>query len=301
MQPAFENLLTPPGQSFRCFNRESLSITTRWHRHPELELTYVERGSGTRIVGDNIASYADHDLVLVGANLPHTWQSDDFRGHKHDRHPAIVIQFRQEFLGTEFFAIPEFSAIRGMFESASRGLFFPPATASRIGRLLNRLVAEPPARRLVRLLECLVELADCTGVEQLASVTFSIKPESILESRTKRICAYIAEHYRDPNLTQQALAAQAEMNSSAFSRFFRESTGKTVTDYLSEMRVSLACRMLIHTNIPVTEVYQHAGFGNASSFNRQFRQLKRMSAREFRRLYREVAIAPAKIQSLPLS
>ena len=102
-KPAFEKLVPPVGESFRCFDRSRIRSRAKWHRHPEIELTYVHSGSGTRLVGDSIGSYGDADLVLLGPELPHTWLSDAYRGKAYDRHPAIVVQFHPEFLGAEFF------------------------------------------------------------------------------------------------------------------------------------------------------------------------------------------------------
>ncbi len=289
MKPTFENLLPPPGQSFRCFNRETLAISTRWHCHPEIELTYVERGSGTRIVGDDISSYGDQDLVLLGSNLPHTWQSDEFQGCKFDQHPAIVIQFRHDFLGTQFFEAAEFPAVRLMLEKANRGLRFGTDVAREIGPDLERLMNAPPPSRLLKLLDVLVRLAETSDCEPLASVGFSPPTSSHAESRTQRICSFIADHYRNPNLTHQILAEEADMNASAFSRFFRESTGKTAMNYIAEMRVSLACRLLIDTEMPISDIYHYAGFTNNSNFNRQFQRFRSMSAREYRKRHREIS------------
>ncbi|MDB5345808.1 MAG: AraC-type DNA-binding protein [Schlesneria sp.] len=286
MKPAFEKLLTPVGQSFRCFDRQTLSVAARWHRHPELELTYVEHGSGTRIVGDSIASYGDHDLVLVGEDLPHTWQSDDFRGRKLDLHPAIVIQFRHDFLGNDLFASPEFANVREMFDAARRGLQFPPEFAKRLGQSLSDLNKGSPARRLVSLLECLVELAECPDPQPLASASYGLATEDLSSSRIEKVCGLIGERYRNANLTHQELAKLAGMNGSAFSRFFRQATGKTVMDYLAELRISLACRMLIQTETPVTEIFDAVGFNSPSSFARRFRQLREMSPREYRQAHR---------------
>ncbi|WP_437185024.1 AraC family transcriptional regulator [Planctomicrobium sp. SH668] len=292
MKPAFEKLLPPSGQSFRCFNRETINTAARWHRHPEIELTYVERGSGTRIVGDNIASYSSHDLVLIGPNVPHTWHSDDFEGSQLDLHPAIVVQFRRDFLGPQLFDAPELSTVRAMLDQASRGLKFDGETARRIGGFMNQLVVQGPAFKLVDMLKVLVELSESRAGDPLASIGFSSPPGSMLQTRTEEICNYIAENYRDAELTHQMLADKVEMNPSAFSRFFRATTGKTAMSYISEMRVSLACRLLADTDMGISEILTYAGFSNTSNFNRQFQRLQEMSPREYRKKHRAVSRTP---------
>jgi AraC-like DNA-binding protein len=162
-----------------------------------------------------------------------------------------------------------------------------------MGARLIGMVDLPAGTRLIRLLECLLELSRCEQALPLASVGFSSSSDFPAASRAERICAYIAEHYCDPELSHQQLALQAEMNPSAFSRFFREATGKTVMNYLAEMRISLACRLLMQTDQPVSEIYRSCGFSHASNFNRQFHRLRRVSAREFRKQHR------ASVGSLP--
>jgi len=289
MKPAFEKLVPPSGQSFRCFNRAHLTTAARWHRHPEIELTYVEQGSGTRIVGDHISSYGNHDLVLIGPNLPHTWHSDDYQSNRLDLHPAMVVQFRWDFLGSTFFEAPELIGVRDMIARASRGLKFDTKTAMRIGRSISLLPHQPAASKLVDFLKCLIQLSDADSTTPLASVGFSAPPSDSLQTRTEEICAFISDQYRDSRLTHEMLASHAGMNPSAFSRFFRSATGKTAMNYISELRVSLACRLLADTDLSIAEILAYAGFRNTSNFNRQFYRLQKKSPREYRKQHRAIA------------
>lgn len=292
MKASVEVLLPPAGESFRCFNRAGLNQPAKWHRHPEVELTYVERGTGTRLVGDNIATYRDHDLVLIGPNLPHTWQSDEYLGRKYDRHPAVVVQFHPQFLGTGFLEAPEMSCLRGLLKSAERGLWYPPHFAQTIGNRLTRMTTEPGPLRLIHLLECLLQLSSCTEAISLSSPGFAPELNEHTETRTERICYFISQRFRDPNLTHNLLASQAKMNPSAFSRFFRKTTGKTVTEYVNEMRVGLACRLLMDTDLGVRQICLESGFSNLSNFNRRFREQRGMTPREYRQRHATMVDVP---------
>ncbi|WP_310821128.1 AraC family transcriptional regulator [Stratiformator vulcanicus] len=287
VKPTFEKLIPTIGSSFRCFDRTGLNLPSRWHRHPEIELTYVDRGTGTRLVGDNIDSYRDHDLVLIGSDLPHTWQSDQYLGRKYDRHSAIVIQFHPDFLGEQFFELPEFEAISMMLTSARRGLWFPAEVGEQIGAVMTRMTIEPPVLRLIHLLEVLSELSSCPSAEPLSSQGFAPSLTSASETRTEKVCHYISQHFRNPNLSHEELASHACMNPSAFSRFFKQSTGKTLTEYLNELRIGLACRLLMDSDMSILDVSLEAGFANVSYFNRRFRESRGMTPREYRRRYTE--------------
>ncbi|QDT65120.1 Arabinose operon regulatory protein [Calycomorphotria hydatis] len=285
MREAYEKLVPPDGQSFRCFNRKSLKTTVKLHSHPEYELTYVEKGSGTRIVGDSIDTYRDNDLVLVGPHLPHLWQSDEFLGKRYDQHPAIVMQFTGDFLGERFFDLPEMKRIKDMLSAASRGLWFDITSSKTLVNMINQMPAESPELRIIHVLECLRELSLVESPRVLSSPVRSKAEHSKRAQRLEKVCSYISQNFQDSSLTHAQIADYAHMNPSAFSRFFRESTGKTSSQYISELRIGLACRLLIDTEMTVLGISESAGFNNLSNFNRRFRELKQMSPREFREKY----------------
>ena len=288
MKPSFEKLVPSSGESFRCFNRKNLRSPVKWHRHPEVEMTFVERGAGSRLVGDHIGSYGDLDLVLLGSELPHTWSSDEYRGRKYDRHSAIVIQFHPDFLGPEFFASPDLRCVAALIQKARRGIWFPPKLAAAVGTRMTAMVDMAGARRLGELLTCLHELtlADDAVLLSDASYFFSASQEG--ETRIQTVCDHIARHLCDPDLSHKNLADLVYMNPSAFSRFFRQSTGRTVTGHICELRIGLACRLLTESDDSILNISQEVGFANLSNFNRRFRQLRSTTPRDYRKRYRRL-------------
>lgn len=291
MKPSFEKLVPESGQSFRCFERSALQSPVKWHRHPEIELTYIVEGSGSRVVGDHIGSYSDHDLVLSGSQLPHTWDSDEFRGQPYDRHEAFVIQFHPTFLGESFFETAEMQRIAAMLKRASRGLWFPPEIAQTVGREIVALVAARGAARLIGLLSILDSLCDCAAAVPLASEHYGSRlvdeNSNVKETKIQTVCDHIATHLPDPDLTHRRLASMVQMNPSAFSRFFKKSTGRTVSAYINELRVGLACRLLCDTDEAILTICHQSGFANLSNFNRRFRLLREMTPREYRLRFRK--------------
>ncbi|QEG02580.1 HTH-type transcriptional activator Btr [Stieleria maiorica] len=290
MKPSYEKLMPASGQSFRCFDRSRLRSPVKWHRHPEIELTYIPCGSGSRIVGDHIDSYTDHDLVLCGSQLPHTWASDEYRGKQYDRHRALVTQFHPDFLGTEFFGTDEMRDIACLLQRADRGLWFPTPMAIEIGRQIESLMHCTGAERLIGLLKILDGLSRCKDAVSLTSelycVTQRAAASDATESRIQSICDHIASHLSDPDLSQRELAELADMNASAFSRFFKQSTGRTPSAYIGELRIGLSCRLLTDTDDSVLSICHQSGFANLSNFNRRFRQLRGMTPRDYRTRFR---------------
>ena len=246
----------------------------------------MERGSGSRLVGDHIDSYRDGDLVLLGSGLPHTWLSDAFRGQRYDRHPALVVQFHPDFLGKGFFAAAEMAEIAQLFQRASRGIWYPPQVADRVGPRINAMLEMRPSQRLLELLSCLDDLSRQSEATPLASESYSTTGRKTGRTKIEMICNYIVEHLGDSTLDHATLAKFACMNPSAFSRFFKQSTGRTVTAYVTELRIGLACRLLRDTDDPIIAISLNSGFGNLSNFNRRFRQHRQMTPREYRSHYR---------------
>lgn len=291
MKPVFEQLIRPEGTSFRCFDRTEIRTPAKWHRHPELEITYVERGSGTRIVGDNVSPYTNHDLVFIGPNLPHTWQSDQYLGKRFDRHPAAVIQFHLDFLGPTFFELPEFASIKSMLRRSQLGLWFPPEEAAQLGSIMIEMIHDDGPTRILRLISLLRQMSEVESSLTLASEGFSPRFDERTETRIQNICQYINQNLRDPELDHLTLAERARMNPSAFSRFFKRSTGRTVTQYINELRIGLACRLLVDTEDSIIDVCLESGFNNVSNFNRRFRELRGTTPREYRRQFAAQLVA----------
>jgi AraC-like DNA-binding protein len=285
MKPCFEKLMPPAGSSIRAFDRAILERPAKWHYHPEVELTFVERGTGTRFVGDHIDSYGPGDFVLVGADLPHHWASDEFRGEKFDRHPALVVQFLPAIFGS-LLASPEMTPIRELLDRAGRGIRFTGAAREHAVGHLRQMEDADGLGRLIHLLQSLQVLADAVNVEYLASDGYRPTFRRTTQARLHRVLEFIHERLTDPALTQTQIAAFAEMTPSAFSRFFRQATERSVVEYINDRRVALAARLLVETNDSVLQVCQSAGFENSSNFNRQFRQRKCTNPRSYRARYR---------------
>ncbi len=268
--------------SFAYRVKSSSSFPFKWHFHPEYELTFILESSGARFVGDSNESYKDGDLVLLGPNLPHTWLSDPALPADL-RHRAIVVHFAVDFLGAAFNSSPEMVEISDLLGRAARGLHFGSRLAAEAGAKMVLMKKQEGLERLVSLLDLLQGLTP--GGRSLSSSAFVPSNRERDLRRIDRVCAYINDRYHG-RLSQPEVADVAGMTPQAFSRFFRKTVGKTFVDYLAELRVSQACRLLIETDHSVVEISLRSGFNNLSNFNRRFRKLRGQSPRRFRSAHR---------------
>lgn len=269
------------GASFLCRRRTEARFGFYWHYHPELELTLILRSRGRRFVGDSIEPYEEGDLVLLGSNLPHTWDSDPGRRGPHE---AVFCQFSQTFLGREFLDLPELSGIRRLLGRASRGLRFRGAAQKEAGLRMERLPELGGMGRLTALLEVLELLSRSRHVRPLSSRGFVPTLRRGDADRIDQVCRFLAGRCTD-RITLEEAAAEAHLSIPAFSRFFRRRTGRTLVAYLNELRLGRVSSELIASERPISDIAFDCGFNNLSNFNRRFLALKKMSPRDFRRQF----------------
>ncbi len=258
-----------------------------WHFHPEIELTWIREGRGTRLVGDHSAPFEPDDLVLIGPNLPHTWFSS---GGRSCPNAAVVAQFRM--FPEALLALPEFAPISGLLARASQGVSFSGSTGRRIGTRLRRLLQENGLPSWLKLANLLGDLAACHDGEPLASKGYWNKGSHQIASRLERVMAHIDLNFRD-DLPLADAAQIAGLTPSAFSRFFKKMTRKTFVDYRTFCRVRAACSLLEETDLSIAEIAYDCGFGNLANFNRRFLREKRLTPGQFRRLRNPSSNLPA--------
>lgn len=248
-----------------------------WHQHPEIELTWILKGSGLRYVGDSVEPFHVGDFCLLGSNLPHTWLTSEPEPGTMVR--SLVVQFDPERWGKEFLRLPEFAGIAGLLHRASYGLSFEASVAARIRRKIFRQA--PSLRRFTALLEILDELGQ-SNARPLSLAPWVRRSRRPADSRLDAVLAYLSENAG--GLVSQADAARlVRLSPAAFSRFFRRMVGKTFQSYLTDLRLSEACRQLVESNRTISEIAFDVGFGNLSNFNRAFRLARGMAPGEFRR------------------
>lgn len=276
-----EKILPPTAASFVYQIKREGNFGAFWHYHPEYQLTLVLRGRGTRFVGDDVSPFKAGDLVLTGPNLPHMWCSPRPRVRGGHSQEAVLIQFPEAIFGEPFLSLPEMAPVRRLLERSALGIRFGEAARRKVSRRMVRMGRQRGLARLIELLELLRILSQSPAEGTLSSRTFAPSVRLADRDRIDRICHYAAQNSATSISLSQAAAA-AHLSVPAFTRFFKKCTGKTYVEYLTELRVGSACRLLVETDRSVTEVCFAAGFNNVSTFNRRFLELKGVAPRAFR-------------------
>lgn len=284
MKPVNVKLSKPPRSSFKYKKIQLNSLEFNWHYHPEYEIMFLYQSRGKRFIGDNISYYNEGDLFFIGPNLPHTWYSPPGVMGKQKKHQAILVQFLENFAGLDVYKVPELSPLQQLFSSAVRGLQFHGTVKEEIGKRLVQMGEQDNLERLLNLIKILdlMSKAEKSQVTVLSSIEFTPHLQPREQSRIDRVCTFINQKYKEPLRLKDA-ASIAHMSTTAFSRFFKKSTGKTFVSYVNELRIGWACKLLIETELTVAEICYEVGFNNLSNFNRRFTERHRMSPRKYRR------------------
>lgn len=281
MKPHFEKI-SPVSSAFNAYERRDSSFPFQWHYHPEYELTLILDSRGQRLVGDGIAEYGPGDLVLLGPSLPHSWRSGPMKSSTNEVHRAVVIQFREDFLGQSFFHLRELENVIQLLRRSENGLSFGHTKrGQKVSSYLTNLPTLPPSRRLLCLLNALVDLAEERDAQVLSSLRLRPFGRSEDQRRIDAICRYLNEHFME-NIDFAELSDRFHMAQATLCRFFKRATGRTLTTYLNELRIGAATQLLLETDESILNICFQVGFGNYSNFNRQFRRIQGFGPRSLR-------------------
>jgi AraC-like DNA-binding protein len=276
--------IIPPIDASFVLKGDNIAWNNPWHYHPELELIFCISGRGTNFVGNAIRSIEEGEILLFGSNLPHTRQRDKVYYESNiDLNPeSIVIQFRGDFLGETFFQIQEFIHIYDLMERALRGLKFYGNTIVSVSKMLYSLKGLDRTQSILALLAILNELAKSNEYIFLNSPTYINTVHERYAQRINSVYEYTITNFRNPiELTQ--VAQLTNLSISAFCRYFKKITRKSYFEYLTEVRIGYACKLLSDKKLDIGQIAYESGFNNLSNFNKLFKKLMKFTPREYQR------------------
>lgn len=276
MEPKFERIELAD-QHINAFVFESESFERPWHFHPEFELTLILESSGIRYVGNNISDFEPMDLVLIGGNLPHCWKNDEEHSGKAK---SLVIHWRSEIIHD----ITLLDPIRKLLQEAHRGLFINPQYRPLISKNMYKILESEGVLRYVRLLELLDIIASKVSYELIAGPSYSYDMSGDTTKRLELVQLYVNRHFKE-KIKLASVADHLNMSEQSFSRFFSKTMGKPFFSFLNEYRVNIASRMILETDMQMTEVAYKCGYESLPFFYKQFKKVKGYTPLEFRRMY----------------
>lgn len=243
-----------------------------WHYHPEYELTYIPKSYGRRFVGDHVDTFRAGDLVLLGPDLPHFWRNDDefYQPNSSLQAESVVVQFPATFDELVLAVLPEAAAIRQLLQRARYGLQFGVSCSESVAESIEQLPRRTGLSQVLGVLAILNQLATDTEARLLASDGYQLATGSAETERMKRVLEFMLANFRSDIRIDQ-IASVAGMAPAAFCRYFKNRTRKTFVDYLNELRIGYARKLLVTVDLSVGQIGLECGFASNSHFHRLFK------------------------------
>jgi len=272
------------------FKNERLDITKKeipcldssWHYHPQYELLYISKSNGIRFVGDSVSQFFPGDLVLVGPYLPHLWRNDPsfYKEDETNKVKTIVLKFTKDFIGEGTFNLPEFSGVNRLLEQSKFGVGFGKDVSRLLHNDLVGILELTAAEQSIKMLDILCKLS-LTEEKNVLSSTDMRQYTTDNSQRLDDVLKYISDNYGN-DISLQDVSDVACMTTNSFCRFFKKMTNKSYVQFLNEVRIRNASRLLAQEDFPVSDVCYKVGYNSITNFNKQFKQIMGCTPNNYR-------------------
>mgnify|MGYP000489444943 CR=1 FL=1 len=287
MKLTIEKVNNSPDSSFSIEHNVLPYFISTWHFHPENEIILIEKGTGTLFAGDYNKPFAPGALALIGTSLPHVWLNDKQHYEPKTRHVAesIVLKFNNDFMGDKFLQLPETAKLKNLMANASRGLLFTGKTREKLACMIRDMLKKQGFDRILTLLAILDLMSKTGEYEFLASKGYRAASVNDSDSsRIDKVYKYVMDNFaRDIPL--DTIAETANMSPTSFCRYFKAHTRKTFSQFVNEVRISHACKLLIDKKLSISEVSYRSGFNYLSNFFKQFKLIMKSTPQEYQKKY----------------
>jgi AraC-like DNA-binding protein len=286
MKAILKKVTPNPEQSFSIRRDIGTNMLNDWHYHPECELLYIKRSSGTCLIGDFIGHFQSGDTILFGSNLPHTFRHEYEFIEKRDETAgeSVVVLFMRDVFGSSFLNLPEIKEIVKLLNTANLGLKLLGETRNQVAEMAEQMLQVSPSKRLIYLLSALELIATTKEYSILSSNGFTNGCHTSDGDRMKVIFDYTFNNYHN-KITLEEVASLLKMAKHSFCRYFRSKTKKTYVQFLMEVRIGHACRLLVEEDLNVAEVSYSCGYNNISHFYHQFKAITTKKPLEYKNDY----------------
>ena len=243
-----------------------------WHYHPECELLHIKHSYGTCLIGDYVGPFKKGDLFLFGSHLPHTFLHEKKYMERSDDKfsESVVVLFQDNFCGDSFLELPEIKSIAKLLELSKYGLRINGETRKKVTKIAEEMLTDTPTRKLINLLSALELIAGSEEYDFVSTTGFNQDVNSTDKFRINKIFDFTFNNFHR-KIELDDVASQIGMVKHSFCRYFKSKTKKTYIQFLMEVRIENACRLLVEEDLSVAEIGNACGYNNISNFYHQFK------------------------------
>ncbi|MCX6309203.1 MAG: AraC family transcriptional regulator [Bacteroidia bacterium] len=282
MSALFEKIVLQENATFSIgIFQDNLDKST-WHYHDNYEISFITEGTGKRIVADSIEDFQPGDLVFIGRNLPHAWIVDKEHLTPNKRTLEMVfLQFPPEALSPELLSLPEFKNMAKALTLSERGIRITGQTLNKVSEMMLQLPYLNNFDRFLQFFKLMDSIGQSTDIIPLASKEYIHKRFKSTNKRIQTIHEYLMKNYRE-SIDLKQIAALVSMAEGSLCRFFKLHVGVTIFEYLNQLKIEFACKLLMDENLSILDVAIDSGFNNLSHFNKQFKGITGRTPKDYR-------------------
>ena len=283
MEIIYEKIFVSHNYSFITRKLQLATNSTKIHSHRNFELNYIASGSGKRIVGNSISGYAKGDLVLLGPHIPHCW--DNLETEQDTIAECIVTHFNENIISSDFFNIPELEQVVVLLKNASNGIWFKGKKAEKVGQTHKKMVALKGLERYIELLKVFHLLLEIEDRENLALPSVLTNSFETDQDQINKIYEYVFNNIQTGIKLKEA-SALVFKEPGSFCRYFKKKTNQTFMDYVKNVRIGMAAKLLAETDKQITQICYECGYNNLANFNHYFRVIMKKTPSEYRKEFK---------------
>ncbi len=289
MRRCVRKFTIPESKVFMIKKLDEPYFDPNYHFHPEFQLFLVLKGRGTRFIGDTMKPFKEGDLIFTGPDLPHVWRSDNsyFNNEDENATSGIVIYFQETFLGNVIELKEEMEAVRYLFEKTKRGLEINGETKNRVSLMMQDLLELSGFKSIIHLLEILNVLATSSEIDTITNSGYIPSANKASTDRMNSVYEYLMKNF-NRKLGLEEIAELVNMTPTSFSRYFRSQVNKSFSDFLKEIRITHACKLLQEENLNINQIAYECGFNTLSNFNKQFKEVTNQNPLLYKRTFHKL-------------
>lgn len=286
MEFQFTTIDIPHGKSFLVQKQQNEEVTVI-HAHKNYELNLIKSGCGKRIIGNNISSFENYDLILIGPDLSHS--REFFETERNNPPESLTLYISEGLINSNLIQIPELESIQNLFSRALGGLVFKGNGVKLIEQQMEQLRELQGIESFIALIKLMKTLTEIEEQEIL-----SLTPELLVSyykdlDQIKTVYTNTIHNIHN-TITLDTAAGWLHMAPGSFCRFFKKRTGKSFIQYVKNVRISLASKMLSDTEKPITQICLESGYNNLANFNFYFKSIMKMTPSEYRKYFRSTEL-----------
>jgi AraC-like DNA-binding protein len=266
--------------SFACRKYYTPQFETNWHKHDECELILITEGQGTALIGDYVGEYKKGDVFFLASNLPHWFRKSEPKMMG----GAIVVHFLKHFWGTSFLLMPEMKKVRQLLEGDNNALQLHQSLQKNIATGIEQIEKATGVARIQLLLHTL-HLISQSKQYSVITKAFDKDLNQKENSTIDKIFTYSFRHFLGP-VTLSEVAGEVSMSIPTFCRFFKRNIKKSYFDFLKELRIGHACKLLRESNQSIIDICYNSGYNSWAHFSKQFKNVKEMTPNMYRKQFK---------------